>query len=85
MSPLVTPRLDNQRMALKNKMGNKMNHPNEEIKRNFDLLNDIAQGMYMIDVVVKYRISSSRIYEIIKRAKEKKAQVIHKDAIDKSK
>ncbi|KKN17648.1 hypothetical protein LCGC14_0963610 [marine sediment metagenome] len=37
----------------------------EKKERNDEILKDYNDGMKMIDMVAKYRISSSRIYKII--------------------
>ncbi len=43
----------------------------EKVERNQELLNDYAQGMFIVDMVAKYRISSTRIYKILKSAKKR--------------
>ena len=45
----------------------------EETIRNSQLLKEYNSGVKMIDLVIKYHISSTRIYQIIKRAKNKNA------------
>ena len=46
----------------------------EETERNKAVYNDFKQGISMIDLVVKYRISSQRIWQIIKRENEREAK-----------
>lgn len=46
-------------------------YPNEKIDRNKEIVNDYAQGMEEVDMVVKYRITATRIKQILKRSREK--------------
>jgi Mor family transcriptional regulator len=45
--------------------------PEEKKDRNADLLKDYKSGMNFVDLVSKYRISSQRIYQIVKKAEIK--------------
>lgn len=45
--------------------------PQENVERNKELYSDYKSGMSFVDLVVKYRISSQRIYQIIKKIDSK--------------
>lgn len=44
---------------------------NEKVKRNKAIYNDWKQGMLGVDMVAKYRISSTMIYRIVDRMRER--------------
>jgi Mor family transcriptional regulator len=52
-----------------------MKQPNEKTERNLELVKDSENGMSVVDMVVKYRISPQRIYAIIRRHFNKPAVV----------
>jgi len=45
--------------------------PQENTKRNSDLYKDYKSGLNFVELVSKYRISSQRIYQIIKKYEAK--------------
>jgi Mor family transcriptional regulator len=45
--------------------------PAENKERNIALYNDFTNGMFVVDLVKKYQLSSQRIYQIVKRYKAK--------------
>jgi Mor family transcriptional regulator len=49
--------------------------PQAKTDRNNELVKDFDSGMLMVDLVAKYRISSVRIMQIVKRAKKLQAQI----------
>ena len=49
--------------------------PKEEKERNQAIYNDYKSGASYVDMVSKYRISSQRIWQIIKK-QEKKSEVL---------
>lgn len=40
-------------------------YPGEKTDRNTELYKDYKKGMMIIDIVAKYRITSTRIYQIV--------------------
>ena len=51
-------------------------NPSQELtERNTALISDYKSGVAIIDLIAKYRLSSTRIFRIIQRAKEKKAKL----------
>ena len=47
------------------------NEPQEQIERNIAIYNDFKTGMNYVDLVAKYRISSQRLWQIIKREEKR--------------
>lgn len=57
----------------KNMTLNKRAYPGEKKQRNADLYKDYNDGMMIIDMVAKYRITSARIYAIINQIEKRNA------------
>jgi len=54
------------------------NAPVEKVERNRELKADYEKGMSIIDLIVKYRITSTRIYQLLRLGKYSKRKVLDK-------